>query len=466
MTGPAPAAGPGAPPRGVTAPIGRELLRLAVPVLLSQFLRLGYQWVDAVWVRGLGVDATAAVTSSIFVLWWVISLNDVFAIGVTAYASQLVGAGERRRAGLAAWKGIRASALLGLAAALAGIVAAPRVFGLMGADPELQRSGGQYLAIVLAGSPFLMVALTCENLMRSAGDTRTPLVYDFVALGINAVVSPLLIYGVGPLPRLGVAGAAWGTVLSQVILVALFLGAARRGHRALPVARSAPGPPIRLAGMIRVGLPVALIGSMFSVVYVAFARAASAWGPASMAVVGIANRIEGLQFISSVALGMAAATLVGQNLGAGRPDRAVAAVRTANLWSVAITLVVSAVLMAWPAAFLRVFSADPEVLRIGVPYLRILVLCFVVNGLEIVTSEAIVASGHTRAMSAIFTTFSLARIPLAFAVPAWTGTGPLGIAWVITVTCLVRGLLIVAWAARGSWTRGLRRELHGDAAVA
>lgn len=453
-----------APPRAVTAPIGRELLRLAVPVLLSQFLRLGYQWTDAVWVRGLGVDATAAVTSSIFVLWWVMSLNDVFAVGVTAFASQLIGAGERRRAGLAAWKGIRASALLGLLAAAAGLLAAPGVFALMGADPALQRSGGQYLAIVLAGSPFLMVALTCESLMRSAGDTRTPLLFDLVALGINAVVSPLLIYGVGPLPHLGVAGAAWGTVLAQVILVGLFLGAARRGHRALPVARRAEGPPIRLRGMVGVGLPVAIIGSMFSVVYVAFARAASAWGPASMAVVGIVNRIEGLQFISSVALGMAAATLVGQNLGAGRPDRAIAAVKAANRWSVGISTVVSVVMLAWPAVFLRVFSPDPEVLRIGVPYLRVLVLCFVVNGLEIVTSEAILASGHTRAMSVIFTTFSLARIPLAFVVPEWTGTGTVGIAWVITVTCLVRGTLIVAWAARGTWTRGLRRELHGETA--
>jgi putative MATE family efflux protein len=457
---------PAAPPRGVTAPIGRELVRLAVPVLLSQFLRLGYQWTDAVWVRGLGVDATASVTSSIFVLWWVMSLNDVFAVGVTAYASQLIGAGERRRAGLAAWKGIRASALLGLLAAAAGLVAAPGVFGLMGADPGLQRTGGQYLAIVLAGSPFLMVALTCENLMRSAGDTRTPLLFDLVALGINAVVSPLLVYGVGPLPHLGVAGAAWGTVLAQVILVGLFLNAARRGHRALPLTRSAEGPPIRLRGMVRVGLPVAIIGSMFSVVYVAFARAASAWGPASMAVVGIVNRIEGLQFISSVALGMAAATLVGQNLGAGRPDRAIAAVKTANLWSVGITVVVSVLMSVWPEVFLRVFSPDPEVLRIGVPYLRVLVLCFVVNGLEIVTSEAILASGHTRAMSVIFTTFSLARIPLAFVVPEWTGTGTVGIAWVITVTCLVRGLLIVAWASRGTWTRGLRRELHGEAGVA
>jgi Na+-driven multidrug efflux pump len=97
--------------------------------------------------------------------------------------------------------------------------------------------------------------------------------------------------------------------------------------------------------------------------------------------------------------------------------------------------------------------------RLGVPYLRILALCFVINGVEIVTAESVMGSGHTREISWIFTCFSLARIPLAFLVPKWTGTGVLGIAWVITITCMIRGLLIAAWAARGTWKRGLAHEL-------
>src|SRR5262249_27868125 len=105
---------------GVTGAIPAQLLRLALPVLASQLLRMGYQWVDAVWVRGLGVSATAAVTSSAFVMWTVYALNDVFAIGVTAYVSQLLGAGDRPRAGVAAWKGLRASFLLGLLGTGAG----------------------------------------------------------------------------------------------------------------------------------------------------------------------------------------------------------------------------------------------------------------------------------------------------------------------------------------------------------
>src|SRR5690242_716411 len=97
-------------------PVGRTLIRLALPILASQVLRLGYQWVDALWVRGLGVEATAAVTTSVFVMWSVYSLNDVVAIGVIAYVSQLLGAGDRARAGVAARRGLTASAVMGLAA--------------------------------------------------------------------------------------------------------------------------------------------------------------------------------------------------------------------------------------------------------------------------------------------------------------------------------------------------------------
>lgn len=448
-------------PDGVTRPIPSALLALALPVLASQVLRLGYQWVDALWVRGLGVHATAAVTTSLFVMWSVYSLNDIFAIGITAYVSQLLGSGERRRAGVAAFKGLCASALLGLTGLALGVFAARPIFGLMNPDPLAVESGAAYLAIVLAGAPFLLVALTCEGIMRASGDTRTPLLVDLCAVALNAVLAPFLIYGWGPFPKLGVAGAAWATVIAQAAMMAGFLSIAARGHPAFPLARRAEGPPVRIAGMVRVGVPAALIGLLFSVVYVTFARSASRFGAASMAIVGIANRIEALQFVASVAIGTAGAALVGQNLGAGRPDRAARVIRTGITWNLWLSATMSALLLAWPQLFISLFSRDEEVLRLGVPYLRILTLCLIVNGMEIVTAEAVMGSGHTRALSWIFGAFSVLRIPLAFWVPDWTGLGVLGIAWVITATCLVRGFLIVGWAARGTWKRGLQRELHG-----
>ena len=446
---------------GVTQPIPRVLFRLAVPAFFSFGLRVAYQWVDALWVRPLGVDATAAVTSSMFVVWWIYSLNDIFTIGVTAYVSQLLGAGQRDRAGVAALKGIRASGLLGLIATTAGLFFARRIYALMGADAAVTDQGGHYLAIVLAFAPIPMMALTCDSIMRASGDTRTPLVIDVCAVALNAVLAPFLIYGLGPFPRMGVAGAASATVAAQCAMLAGYAVVAARRSRALPIARHAEGPPVRIAGMARVGLPAAIIGMLFSVVYIAFARSAARFGPASMATVGIVNRIEAIQFMSGGAIGTAAAALVGQNLGARQPERAVQAIWTGVRWVVGLALLLSAVLMTFPHAFIGLFTADPEVHRVGAPYLRVLCTCLVFVGAEVVVTEAILGSGHTRAISWIYSTVSLLRIPLAFWVPDWTGSGVIGIAWLISVSCVIRTVIIVTWVARGSWKRGLQRELHG-----
>ena len=154
---------------------------------------------------------------------------------------------------------------------------------------------------------------------------------------------------------------------------------------------------------------------------------------------------------------------MGQNLGAKRPDRAVAAILTANRWNLWGSGILTVAFFAVPGVFLNFFSRDPEVHRIGAEYLRVLSLCLPFVGIEIVTAEGIIGSGHTRAISAIFTTFSLLRIPLAFIVPAWNGLGVIGIAWLITVTAVLRSMIIVAWAMRRTWLSGLAKELERTA---
>ena len=330
----------------------------------------------------------------------------------------------------------------------------------MNASPAVVEQGTRYLSIVLTAAPLPMTALTCEIIMRAAGDTRTPLLIDLFAIALNAALDPLLIYGWGPIPRMGVAGAAWATVIAQSVMVVSYLTLAARRHRGFPLARRAGGPPVRTAGMARVGIPGAVIGLLFSAVYMAFARAAGAYGSAALAVIGIANRIEALHFVNSVSFGMAGATLVGQNLGAQRPDRATQTIVTANLWNFWISIAHTVAFMTFPGAFLNLFTQDPGVHALGVPYLRVLSLCLPFVGLEIVTAESIMGSGHTTAISAIFTTFSLLRIPLAFLAPRWTGLGVVAIAWVITLTAAARSLLILGWAMRGTWKRGLARELE------
>jgi putative MATE family efflux protein len=448
----------GAP--ALALPVPQALLRLALPILASQALRLAFQWVDALWVRGLGATATAAITTSIFVLWFVLALNDVFGMGISAYISQLAGAGDRARAGVVAWKGLRASALLGLAGTAAGLFGARAIFRVMDPGGHVVEEGTAYLGVVLLASPLLMISQSCVGVMRAMGDTRTPFLVELGAVALNAVLAPLLIYGPGPFPRLGVAGAAWATVAAQAVMLGSYAVLAWRRHPSLPLARRAPGPRIRVLDMARVGAPAAFIGMLFSVVYVAFVRSASAWGAPAVAIVGIGNRLEAIQFVVAIAIGLAAASLVGQSLGAGQEQRALEVVRTGQRWGLAVSLVFVALFLLAPRALVGWFSNDPAVLEIGVPYLRILALTLPFTALEIVTAEAVMGSGHTAVLSWIFTLVSLARIPLAFLAPTWMHSGVLGIVWLITLSCMVRTIAILAWSRRGTWKRGLSHELR------
>lgn len=445
-------------------PVPRALLALALPVLASQALRLGYQWVDAIWVRGLGVSATAAVTTSVFVMWCVYALNDLFGAGLSAYVSQLIGAGDRARAGVAVRQALTASFVIGVACALAGALGARALFAVLDPGGNLVDSGAIYLGTVLLGAPFVLTGMTAEVAMRAAGNTRTPLLVDLLSIVLNIVLAPFLIYGLGPFPALGLAGAAWATVIAQVVMFACYVRLALVRHPALPLAWRAPGAPVRLTGLLRVGLPAALIGILFSVVYLAFVRGAAPYGEAAVAIVGVANRIEALQFILSLSMGYAAATLLGQALGAGDKARAWQVLRLAQRWAVGISAVMTLVLLLAPGALLAMFTRDPALLEIGVPYLRVLSLTVVATGIEIATAEAVIGSGHTREISLIYTVVSLLRIPLAFWVPRWWDSGVMGIAWLITISCTLRAIVLVGWAARGTWLRGLTQELRGESA--
>ena len=454
-----------APPRealpSLALPVPRALRRLALPILASQVLRLSFQWIDALWLRGLGTSATAAITTSIFVMWCVLSLNDVFGMGLSAYVSQLIGAGDRARAGVAAWKGIRASALMGLAGTALGLFGARAVFGVMDPGGTVARVGAAYLGIVLTAAPLFLAAETCESVLRAAGDTRTPFLVELGAVAFNAAVAPLLIYGLGPCPRLGVAGAAWATVGAHVVRLSCYAVLAARRHPSFPLARRAPGPPVRILGLARVGAPAALIGLLFSAVYVSFVRSASVWGAAAVAVVGIGNRLEAILFVFALSFGLSGASVLGQSLGAGRPERAAEVVRTVQRWGLAIACVLFVPFFLAPRALLSWFSPDPSVWALGVPYLHVLAFTLPFTALEITTAESVMGSGHTAVISWIFTTMSLLRIPLAFLVPRWTHSGVQGIVWLITLSCMARTIAIVAWAARGTWKRGLAAELHG-----
>ena len=454
---------PASAPDLLQGPIGPVLARVAWPVIAGEALHVAFHLVDIAWVRPLGAWATAAIMTSLFTLWTAFALCNLVGTGLTAHASRAHGAGEPSRAARALAQALWLAAGLSVPVALAGIFGARPLFAFLSDDPLVQAAGADYLGTFAMGMPFLFVGSALQAALRAAGNTRLPLLVSGIALAANAGLAPLLIYGWGPFPQWGVKGSAAATVACMGGATVALLVVAFRGHRDMPRSRASLARPdlAELVQLARVGAPHAAIGALFSVVYLVYARIAGAQGAASLAVLGIGNRLESVTYLTADGFGVAAATFVGQNLGARNPERAEAgAWKAAGLMGL-IGLAVSAIMLAVPAALLRPFTADPEALALGVAYIRALGLCQVFTAVEGALGGAFAGAGDTVPPMIIHVSFAVVRIPLAFLAVGALG-GLMAVAWTMTATCIVRSAVMAAWFRRGGWKR---RDLRGFGAA-
>jgi putative MATE family efflux protein len=433
--------------------ITRALVHLAWPVVLSTLLYTSFTIVNAIWIGRLGPEALAAVAPAHFAAWILLAIGELFGIGAAALVARRVGERDLERAGTIAAQG---GVLVAIAAAVmlvAGGPAARGLFRLIGTEPSVSRAGASYLALLFQGSLFYLASMYVEAVLRAAGDTRTPMMITGAGLLLNALLDPLLIFGVGPFPRLEVQGAAIATVLSYAFTAILFLLHLRRADAALSIRfRFTSGlDPSVLARIVRIGAPPSFSTALFSIVYLFLTHFLARFGTVPVAAVGVGNRLESVSYLLAHGLSIAAATLVGQNLGAGRQARAKEAAWRATLLSVAVTGTVGAFFFFLPHELVRLFSDDAAVLAEGARFLRILSYCQFLMGVEIAMTGSFAGAGDTVPPTIISSLFSAARIPLAWVVSLPLGYGPVGIWWMITVTCMFRGALLAAWFRRDRW---------------
>lgn len=400
--------------------------------------------VDTFWVgRGLGPAALAGVSTAGFAVWVVLSISELPAVGLTAVASRRHGEGRPGEAATAVydafWLGIGVAALVG-AAGLTGLSA---LFQLMATPEEVTLQGSRYLGVYLVGAPIVFAYFVMDAAFRAAGDTRTPLLLLAVSLGLNAVLDPLLMFGIGPFPRLGIQGAALATLLTRGAgCAAGYRWLWRRGllRRRRPDGKS-------ILRMSWIGLPVSAGGAVFSLVYVVLTRITSQFGTPALAALGVGHKVESISYMACIGFGLAAATAVGQNLGSGSRERAAEAGRIATWYAVMLTGAVGLAFLLVPETLMGVFTTDPSVISAGSSYLRIVSLAQVFMALEIVLMMGMEGAGYSLAPWIASVTFTLLRLPLA----VWLRRpmGLAGIWWSISSTAVGRGVA-VAWIWRGA----------------
>jgi putative MATE family efflux protein len=266
-----------------------------------------------------------------------------------------------------------------------------------------------------------------------------------MSVAVTLVLDPVLILGLGPAPRLGIAGAAIATATTRAVAFGLGLWLVIRGRQL----RFAGFDWRAIGAVCRVGLPTAATGVVFSLIYVFVTRSATQFGTPALAALGIGHRVESWLYMIGVGFGTASAAIVGQNLGAGRVDRAERAGWIATGFCTALA-VVFCVLELWiPERFAALFASDPAVIAEGARYLRIAAISQLAICAEIVLECALGGAGHTLAPMLWSTTITVSRIPLAaWAADRW---GSIGIWWVISLTAIARGLAMVWLWRAGGW---------------
>jgi putative MATE family efflux protein len=434
-------------------PLRRAVLLLAIPMMLELLMESTFAVVDIYFVGKLGPSAVATVGITETFMFLLYSVAMGLATAVTAIVARRIGEHHRDGAAVAAVQSI----LIGLAASLPfavlGIVYGRELLALMGADAWALEHGFRYTQWMLGTNLVIMLLFVINAVFRGAGDAATAMRVLFVANGLNIVLDPLLIFGWGPVPAMGIEGAAVATVIGRGAGVLMQLYVLWRGVQHIRVERRHLGVDIPVAaGILKTALGG--IGQMMigMTSWIFLMRILAGVGSTAVAGATIALRILMFTLMPAWGLSNAAATLVGQNLGAGQPDRAEASVWRIGWYNMVFMVGVSVLYYLFHDTMIGWFSNDAEVIAIGGEWLRILSYSYFVYGWWMVSVQAFNGAGDTMTPTWInLVFFWLIQIPLSHGLAITLGWQHTGVFWGVFISETSVGLFTLWLFTRGRW---------------
>jgi putative MATE family efflux protein len=434
--------------------IARHLIAFSWPMLLGNLLQALYNTVDSIWVgRFIGHEALGAVSVSFPIIFSLVALLMGLTMATTTLVAQHKGAGNMDAVRNTVANSLKLLAGLGLVASLIGFLARNWLLRLINTPEAILVHASSYLGIFLLGLIGMFLYNVGSAILRGLGDSRTPLKYLAIATAINIALDPLLIFGVGPLPRMGVAGAALATVIAQGISSVLVL---RYLMKTAGILRF-EAPFLKLDWGVtkltfKIGLPAGVQQFVASLGMLAMSSIINRFGATVVAAFGAAARLDQFATMPSMSVGMATSALVGQNLGAGREDRVREIVKHAVTLTAAITGAASLFALVAPRLFFSIFTDNPGVLAEGTRYLRIVAWSYVPFALMFVITGVLRGAGDTvPPMIITVVGLWLVRVPLATKLSAMPGLGSSGI-WIANAISPTFGLVAsYAYYRTGRW---------------
>ena len=409
-------------------PVGKLLMSMSIPMMISMLVQALYNVVDSYFVAQISQDALNAVGLAFPIQNLMIAVSVGTGVGVNALLSRSLGEKNYETANATAGNGLLLAFLSGLVFIIIGQTV-PRAFYLAQTDiPGIVEQGSVYLSICCTWSMGLFMEIMFERLLQSTGNTVLTMLTQGIGAVTNIILDPILIFGLGPFPKMGVAGAAVATVTGQIVGAGLGLIINFRFNKELDLKLSYLKPRGNIIKRIyAVGVPTMVMNSIGSVMVFGLNKILISFTDAATAVFSIYYKLQSFIFMPVFGLNNGMVPIIAYNYGAQKADRILQTMKLASATATVIMLIGLGVAELFPAWLLGIFNASEEMLTIGVPALRIICTCFVFAGFGIVAGSVFQALGH----GMLSMTVSIVRQLVVLLPVAWllSLTGRLELVW-------------------------------------
>lgn len=377
--------------------VGKALLLFSIPMIVGMMLQTAYNLIDAIFIGMLGAKEIAAVSITFPVVFVFIAIASGIGIGANALISQAIGKKQLGAANNFAEHALVMGAGMGIVIAVLGIIFSPFVFGLMGADAEILPLAIMYSTPIFIGLIFMFVWFVSDSILRAQGNSKAPMKSLAISVILNIILDPLLIFGFGAIPAMGLVGAAYATVFSRIAAALLnFLYIYSPKSTISLSFKEFKANPECIKSMLGVGLPASASQTLTAGGFILLMGIVGSFGSFAIAAFGIGLRIVSVAIMPMVGISSAVASFTGQNFGAGNFDRIIRVSLLARRMTLAIAVLIFAVVFFFPEQIMGIFTQDRTVISLGRTFLSIVPFMFVLYGGYFAFYGAFQGSGKTQ----------------------------------------------------------------------
>jgi putative MATE family efflux protein len=447
--------------------IPKNLLYFSIPMLIGNVLNIGYSVINTIWVgKIVGDNAVGATAVSFPIIFLLIAVSSGATIATSILVAQYYGAKKMDMVSTVINNSFFIAIIMGIVLTMIGILSSDFLLKAMNTPPDIFREASSYLKISLLNFIFMHLSFLIASILRGIGDTVTPLIFLGVSTLINAVLDPFLIIGIYPFPKFGLNGAAYASLISVIIaFIISFTYLYRKGHFVTPKFKGFSPDKKIIFLIFKIGFPSIIQQSLVSIGAAFITSFVNSFGASATSAFGAASRIDMVAMMPAQSVMMAVSTMTGQSLGAGKPELIKKIFKWGVILGFSITIIIALAAFIFPDIILRMFLNNQNVIDIGVGYLRVVSIGYVIFTVMFISNGVINGAGAT-IVTMVFSLISLwvVRVPLA-AFLSKTQLGITGIWISITVSFIVTTTISLIYLKSGRWKKASAKIHHAPPTI-